>query len=143
MKKTKLLAIFFIFGLLLTGCDSKSLSCTKEEEIDAGKTKEVQLINFDNNKIKSYEATMSIALTNEYKDYADTLLESLEEPFKDFNEEDGIEYKTKVDGNNISVTVSGDYNKMSDDAKQSLGIADNASFDAVKESLENDGYSCK
>lgn len=143
MKKTKLLAMFFIFGLLLTGCDSKSLNCTKEEEIDAGKTKEVQLINFDNNKIKSYEATMSIALTNEYKDYADTLLESLEEPFKDFNEEDGIEYKTKVDGNNISVTVSGDYNKMSDDAKQSLGIADNASFDAVKESLENDGYSCK
>lgn len=143
MKKTKLLAIFFIFGLLLTGCDSKSLSCTKEEEIDAGKTKEVQLITFDNNKIKSYEATMSIALKDEYKNYADTLVESLEEPFKDYTEEDGLEYNTTVDDNNISVTVSGDYNKMSDDVKQSLGIADNSSFDQVKESLEEDGYSCK
>lgn len=143
MKKTKLLAIFFAFGLLLTGCDSKSLSCTKEEEIDAGKTKEVQLITFDNNKIKSYEATMSISLKDEYKDYADTLLKSLEEPFKDYTKEDGLEYNTTVDNNNISVTVSGNYNKMSDDVKQSLGISGNSSFDKVKASLEDDGYSCK
>ena len=65
------------------------------------------------------------------------------EYIKDYTEEDGLEYNTTVDDNNISVTVSGDYNKMSDDVKQSLGIADNSSFDQVKESLEEDGYSCK
>ncbi len=143
MKKTKLLAIFFVFGLLLTGCDSKSLSCTKEEEIEAGKTKEVQLITFNNNKIKSYEATMSVTLKDEYKDYADTLVKSLEKPFKDYTKKDGLEYKTKVDNNIISVTLSGKYDKMSDDVKHSLGIYDNFSFDKVKSSLEDDGYNCK
>lgn len=143
MKKTKLFIMFFILGVLMTGCDSKSLSCTKEEEIDAGKTKEVQLITFDNNKIKSYEATMSVALKDEYKDYADTLLQSLEEPFNDFSKDDGLKYKTSTDDNNISVTVSGDYNKMSEDVKQSLGISVNPSFDNVKSSLEDDGYNCK
>lgn len=143
MKKTKLMAIFFILGLLLTGCDSQSLKCVKESDIDAGKTKEVQSINFNNNKIKEYKATMAIELKDEYKDYANTLLEGLEAPFKSYTKEDGLEYKTSVNEGNISVTVSGNYSKMSDDVKQSLGISDNFTFNKVKESLENDGYSCK
>ena len=100
-------------------------------------------INLDNNKIKSYEATMSVTLKDEYKDYADTLVKSLEKPFKDYTKKDGLEYKTKVDNNIISVTLSGKYDKMSDDVKHSLGIYDNFSFDKVKSSLEDDGYNCK
>lgn len=142
MKKIKILAIFLLITIM-TGCGDKTLSCTKEEDMEAGVATEKQVITFSNDKINLYEAEMSIKLNDDYKEYADLLLNSLEEPFSDFKDKKGIEYKTSKDDNRISVLLSGEYNKMDEDTKKSLGIAENYSFDKTKESLENDGYSCK
>lgn len=142
MKKTKFLAIF-LFMTILTGCGDKTLSCTKKEDMSAGKATEKQVITFSNDKINLYDAEMTIKLNDNYKDYADLLLKSLEEPFSEFKDKKGIEYKTSKKNNIISVTLSGKYSQMDEDTKKSLGIAENYSFDEAKKSLEDDGYTCK
>ena len=142
MKKTKFLAIL-LFITILTGCGDKTLSCTKEEDISAGKATETQVITFSNDKINLYEAEMTIELNDAYKEYADLLLNSLEEPFSKFKDKKGIEYKTSKKDNSISITLNGEYSQMDEDTKKSFGVAENYSFNEAKKSLENDGYTCK
>lgn len=142
MKKLKLIMILSIL-FVLTGCSSQSLSCTKEEDTDYGKNSEKQEFSFNSNKIASYSAQMSIKLNEDYDDYADVLLDSLESPFKDYKDKDGIEYVTSKKDDVISIKFSGDYSKMDDETKDSLGIDKNASYDVIKKSLEDDGYNCK
>ena len=143
MKKGKLLGIFLFMAIILTGCGDKTLSCVKEEDIDFSKVNEKQVITFSNNKIKLYEAEMIIQLNDDTKDYADLLLSSLEEPFSDYKDKKGIEYKTNKKDNNISLTFSADYSKMDKETKKSLGISEDSSLEKTKKSLEDDGYTCK
>ncbi len=142
MKKFKFIIIFSII-FVLTGCSSQSLSCTKTEDTDYGKISESQSFSFSNNKITLYSAEMSIKLNDDFNDYADVLLESLEEPFKDYKNKDGIEYETSKKDDVISIKFSGDYDKMDDETKDSLGIDKKSSYDEVKKSLEDDDYTCK
>ena len=142
MKKIKLIMILSII-FVLTGCSSQSLSCTKEEKTDYGQNSEKQDFSFSNNKIKSYSAEMSIKLNDDYNDYADVLLESLESPFKEYKDKDGIKYETSKKGDIISIKFSGDYDKMDEETKDSLGIDKKASYEEVKKSLEDDDYTCK
>lgn len=143
MNKTKFMAIFLFSILLLTGCDSKKLSCTKEDDMDSGKATEKQSFTFENNKMSLYEAEMVITLNEDYKDYADLLLESLESPFEEFKDKNGITYKTSKKDDKISINISAEYNKIDEDTKKSLGILENPSFDKTKKSLEDEGYKCK
>lgn len=142
MKKFKFIIIFSII-FVLTGCSSQSLNCAKTEDTDYGKISESQNFSFSNNKITLYGAEMSIKLNDDFNDYADVLLESLEEPFKDYKNKDGIEYETSKKDDVISIKFSGDYDKMDDETKDSLGIDKKSSYDEVKKSLEDDDYTCK
>ena len=143
MRNTKFIAIFLFSIILLTGCESKELSCTKEETADSGKVNEKQVFIFKNNTISTYDAEMVINLNDDFKDYADLLLESLESPFEEFKDKKGITYKTSKNDNKISVSISADYDKIYEDTKKSLGIFENPSFEKTKKTLEDDGYKCK
>ena len=143
MKKNTILTVFLLTALLLTGCGNETLSCSKQEDNDAGKINEKQVITFSNDKIKLYEAEISVNLNDDYKDYADLLISSLEEPFKDYKDKKGIEYKTSKKDNRISLTFSAEYSKMDKETKESLGIDENSSLDNMKKSLKKDGYTCK
>ena len=141
MNKTKLMAIF-LFSILLCGCSEKSLGCTKVEDNDSGKMTEEQYFDFSGNNIKTYKANMSIKLNDDFDDYADMLLEKLKEPFKEYDDKNGIKYKTNQKDGTISVSISADYNKLDDETKNRLGIKD-SNYDEVKKTLEEDGYTCK
>ena len=142
MKCARFITIF-LFVILLTGCGSKKLSCTKEEETDFGRANEKQMFIFENNKISSYEAKMEINLNDDYNDYADLLLESLESPFEEFKDKNGITYNTSKGNDKISIKIKANYNKLDEESRKSLGINDNSSFNKIKKSLEDDGYKCK
>ena len=141
--KTKFWVIFLFSTILLTGCKSKTLNCTKNEEMTAGKATEKQIITFNNNKISLYEAEISVTLNDDYENYAELLLKSLEDPFKNFKDEKGIKYKASQKDNKIYVTFSGKYSEMSKDVQKQLGISDNYSLKEIKKELEDDGYICK
>ena len=143
MKTTKVIMIFLFSVFILTGCNNKQLSCTKKENIESGTATEKQIITFENNKINSYSAEMAIKLNDDYKDYADMLLDNLATPFKKYQNKDGVKYNISKKDNIISITFNGDYTKMDDNTKDSLGISEKASFDKIKTSLEKDGYTCK
>lgn len=143
MKKFKFVIMFIFTTILLTGCGKETLRCSKKENTDYGKTNEQQTFTFNNGKIESYEATMSIELNDDYDDYGEVLLGSLEEPFKDYKDDKGIEYEASIEDNIISLKFKGDYNKMDDDTKNGLGISEKTSLDSVKNSLEKEDYTCK
>ena len=141
--KTKFLAIFLFSTILLTGCKSKTKKSTKNEDMTAGKATESQTITFNNNKVSSYDAEISVTLNDNYENYAELLLNSLEEPFKDFKDEKGIKYKANQKDNKISITFSGKYSDMSEETQKKLGISGNPSLKEIKKELEDDGYTCK
>ena len=62
--------------------------------------------------------------------------------FKEYDDKNGIKYKTNQKDGTISVSISADYNKLDDETKNSLGIKD-SNYDEVKKTLEEDGYTCK
>ena len=132
-----------LFGILFSGCGSKKLRCTKVEESEFGRANEKQMFIFENNKISSYEAKMVINLNDDYNDYADLLLESLESPFEEFKDKNGITYNTSKGNDKISIKIKANYNKLDEESRKSLGINDNPSFNKIKKSLEDDGYKCK
>ena len=142
MKKIKFLMLFLFFSIILTGCGKKSLSCSKEEDIDAGKMNENQVITFKNDKIYSYDALMTIELNDEYMDYKDVFVDSLESSMSEYKDKEGIKYNTTKKDNQVSITINGIYSQMDDDTKESLGISKNSSFNEIKQSLEEEGYTC-
>lgn len=143
MTRKNLLIVFWFCILFLTGCGTQTLTCTKHEDTEAGKASEKQVITFNNDKIKLYTAEMKINLNNDYKEYSKALLKSIQDPFEEYKNADGVKYTTSEKNGNILFSVSGDYTKMDDEAKKSFGIDKNLSFNDIKENLENDGYTCQ
>ena len=142
MNKLKILGISVFCFFILTGCGKSTLECTKSEETDSGKLTEKQIFSFNNNKISKYQLNMNLNLKEEYKDYDDMFLNSLEEPLEGYKNKKGIEYETFKDNGKISVTLESDYSKMDNDTKESLGINEKNSLNEIKNNLEDEGYSC-
>ncbi len=143
MKRVNILMTILFFSLFLTGCGKQTLKCSKTEELEAGKAIEKQTIVFENNNISKYSASMQFKVNDEYKDFKNTLFESLENSFKEYDNQDGIKYNVKKDNDNILITIEGDYSKMNSKAQENLKLLKSSSLDKALESLENDGYNCK
>lgn len=142
MKHIKVLAIIF-FVFFLTGCNNQTLECSKSDELESGTATEKQLIVFENGKIDEYTTSFQFKVNEKYKAFSDSLFESLKSSFIEYKNADGIMYKEKKSNGDILITIKGDYSKMDNESKKSLGLTNNVSFDSALSSLENDGYSCK
>lgn len=142
MKKFKVFGVFLFCTFLLTGCGKATLKCSKSEDTESGKLTEKQTFTFNNNKISNYKLEMTLNLKDDYKDYDDMFLNSLEEPLEEYKNKKGIEYETNKDNGKVSVVIQSNYSKMDSDTKKSLGISENSSLDETRKALEDEGYSC-
>ena len=136
MKKTLLLVASLLF---LTGCGANKVTCTKDEEVDGGKTSETITVKFNGEKISHLENT-SIATYDDEAD-ADTEMESAEF-LKSMMTLVGFECEIKQDGNKITVTYSADEEALNKLAEE--GTTDyNIGKDDYTTSMESNGYTCK
>ena len=142
MKGFKYVIMLFLV-LMLSGCGEETLTCQKSEKSDAGKMSESHTIVFKNDEIKLYNASVTVDLSEKYIDYTDMFMENLESAFDDLKDQDGITYKSNKDNGVITISISGNYDKMNQESKDNLGFSDADSYDSVKKEFEENEYTCK
>lgn len=139
MKKYLLVLVAML--LVVTGCGSKTLTCTLEEDGQ----KATSVVKFDKNDVAT-SATQSMTLEFEEgtseedkensKAYMDLLCSVMDY--------EGVECSTEIKSNALEVKITMDFEKMSAEDKESAGYTEEEStYDAVKKELEEQGYTCK
>ena len=146
MKKYLGIGLVVVTVGFLTGCGaSNSLKCTQTlSESDDMTMKQTVNFNFKGDNISTMEVVQTIQVSDEYKSYLSEFEEELASELADMDELKGISYNSKTKGNTITMTISADFAKMDDEAKEELDLVDaDANRDAVKKVFEEQGYTCK
>lgn len=144
MKKFLYCCCFVLCLFLFTGCGSKTLKCSKESN-NNNEMKMFQSINvsFKNDSVSKLSMNINVQLSENYIDLRDSLIQSIENEFDDFNGEKGISYSTKKKDDGFDFKLDANFNKLSNDVKNDLSIINyESSYDAAKQEFENSGYSC-
>lgn len=142
MKKVGVLFLGIISLSILVGCgNTKTLTCTQtSEEGLEGKV----VIKFKDEKIVSGEQTMKMILPEGSEEYFDTLKEALNSSTESLKDIEGIEVNSQDNGKNeAEVSVSFDYDKLNDYAKDELSLSDADSYDELKTNFEDLGFICE
>lgn len=149
MKKLKFIAFSLIAVISLTGCGTKTLTCTKAYE-ESGLDMEQQVtMKFKGDKVQTIEITLDNTATDDtVKEYWDTFVSILDSQFEETNE-DGVKVETEKNNEKYSYKISMglDLTKANEDVLEKYGfdeIADkNSDIDTIKANAEKDGYTCK
>ena len=137
---------FLVLGLVLfTGCSSKTLNCSRENNYSDEMIMNQDLsVSFNGDKVSKLSMDMDVKLGESYNSFKDSLIESVESEFSRYSDQSGISYKTNKNDNGFKFNVKINFNKLSDEAKKNLDIVNyENSYDGVKAELEDSGYNCK
>lgn len=146
MKHVGLIGGCFGLILLLTGCgNTKTLTCTMNEESSYAKGIMGYQITYKNDALSKVEQKFSVEVTDEdYVDYLDSLEEEYNDEVNEY-QSDGIKYNLERNGNNLILGVTYNLGKMTKDELDEIGFyeEDDNSYENVKSELEDEGYTCK
>lgn len=142
MKRLGVMLLSFALIGFLTGCgNTKTLTCTQatEEGVEAK-----MIFNFKNEEIVSGEQTIKMTLPEESNFSLEEIKEILDESVESFRNVEGIEINSQDNGENeAEITVSYDYNKLTDDSKAEFGIAEVTSYEDIKSEFEELEFVCE
>lgn len=149
MKKIKLLLFSLIAIVLLTGCGTKTLTCTMTEE-DSGLSMEQQIIaEFKNNEVQKLKISVDSIATNDLiKENWDIFAEALSSEFEP-TEKEGIKITTENNKEKYSYKVSMEFDltKANKEDLSEYDVDDIANeksrLEDVKKAAEESGYTCK
>lgn len=145
MKKFLYVGIM-IFGLcLFTGCGSKVLECSKDNSYSE-EMKMIQnvKVTFKKDEVTKLSMDMHVELGENYLEYKEALIESVESEFSSLKDTKGLDYSTESSDNGFTFNLKADMKKMDDEAKAELDIVNtNQSYDNAKSEFESEGYTCK
>ena len=135
----KYLVVLVAMLLVVTGCGGKKLNCTMEED---GQTAKV-VVEFDkNDKAKKVDMTMTMPfeeeLSKEEMEYMESYMGLLCSAF----DYEGVTCKTDMSSKKVDVIIDMDFGKMSKETLEELEF-EATSYDEMKKSLEESGYTCK
>lgn len=149
MKSFKIFAGSLVAMVLLTGCGTKTLTCTKTEEDSGLSMKEEVTMKFKNNKVNYVKMSIdSTATDDDIKDNWGLFVSFLGSAYEE-KDEDGIKISVKNDEENYAykVSIEVDLEKAGEKALAEYdldGIADsNSKLEDVKKEAEEDGFTCK
>ena len=137
----KYLVVLVAMLLVVTGCGGKKLTCTMEEDGQTAKT----VVEFDkNDKAKKVNMTMTMPfeeeLSKEEMEYMESYMGLMCAAF----DYEGVTCKTDMSSKKVDVVIDMDFGKMSKETLAELDFdAEATSYDAMKKSLEESGYTCK
>ena len=152
MKKIKFLLLAVFAVVCFTGCGAdKKLVCTQSGTESGMKNNVEVTINFSNNKASKVKMDMAYEIAaEEAKEQWDEMIGMLDGMVGGmFADKAGITFSSKEDKNNYkyTATLDMDLNKMSKDTKGLLDMDmfadEDTSYEAVKKSAEEDGFTCK
>lgn len=131
--------------LFLTGCGSKTLKCSRDNSYsDDMKMYQNLNVTFNGDSVSKLSMDMDIQLSEDYLEFKDSLIESIESEFSTFVNEKGLSYSTSVRDDGFVFKLKVNFNRLSAEAKNELDIIDSEnSYDSIKNELEETGYTCK
>lgn len=140
--------IAFVAVAYFTLFSTKTLECTMTDSETGMKMKQTMKVSFKNNSITKLGMATKITLDDEYMDYIDMLESSLEEEFEtqfaDYMDKKGVTMNNKTKGNVLLFELEADLTKMDEETKEELDMVGKSdSYDEVKKSFEEEGYTCK
>ena len=145
--KKRFLGLLAMTILLATGCGTKkeTLTCTNVDESTEGvKSTQVVKVDFEDKKLTNLAMDIDVEVDDQYKDYISMFTSSMEEEFADFEDETGMTVDISEKDNKVLVKLNANYKDMDSETKKELGIVDEkADTNEVKESLEEEGFTCK
>lgn len=130
--------------LALTGCGKEQvLSCILEQDQTGMHLAMEMNVTFQNEENKSLTMTTQVDLEEDYTDYVDTLAESFEDQYATYKE-NGMDVDVQTSDSSVTAILEADFNQISDEEKEELGFSPSDNdYDAVKETLESSGFTCK
>lgn len=138
MKKVLVVIISLV---LLTGCGSKTLVCSKvEDDTETYKISGDHTFVFNGSNIKDFKSTLSIELKDDEFVKIEDLEDILKEQEKEFSSE-GFNTEIKTEGNLSTLVVSSEGD--SKNLVNKFFYTEDYSYNLVKKELEKEGYTCK
>jgi len=131
-----------LFALVLTGCGSSTLICTKTGTEDGIENKETIKVNFKSDKPATAKMSMEMIFDEENKSYIDLTYSMLESSFDEIKR-DGLTIDTKKTDDSIKFEMNLDFEKVEKTDELDFDIDKNETMESIKEEFENDGYKCK
>lgn len=138
MKRIGLIGVCFGMVLLLTGCGNKSLQCTSAEDNE----EQVYTLNFDSKEmLESGTFLYRYVLNEDEIPYFDTIVETIESTYTSENFE-GLDIQVSDNGKD---TIEVQMNFTADQMSEITGseLDDSATYDYIKEDLEDSGFICE
>lgn len=142
MRKSFYMLFLICISVMLSGCGTKTLTCTKETKDNGSTTEEEIIVKFKKDKPITTSMEMNMEFSDEQKDYLDMTYSILESSSKDM-EKEGVNIDIKKTDDNINYKMDIDFSKVKDDDNLSISFDKNDNLDSVKEHLEKNNYECK
>ena len=145
MKKFLMLSVPIVALSFATGCGStKELNCTMSDESDGMKMSQTVIVEFKKDTATKLDMTMETTIDDELKEYASELEDALKSSYSSVEGKDGVTIKTSTKDNVVSFSLVADIEKMDDETKEDLDmVGETETYDELKTSLEDEGYTCK
>lgn len=145
MKKHIYLGAVVIGTCLLSGCGTKTLVCSRNNDYNEEmKMNQTVKAAFKNNSVSKLSMEMNIELGENYLEYKEELKTSVEDEFTNFKDVKGITYSTKDTSNGFTFNLEANIDKLDNESKQNLDIINTEqSYSDAKAEFESEGYTCK
>jgi hypothetical protein len=135
----------FLCLFLFTGCGNKTLRCSKDNDLSEDIKNHQELkIKFSGDSMSYLYFNSDVRISEEYLNFKEGLLDSSKSEFKSYDGINGIKYSfsDKKDGYASNLKIN--FKKLRSEQKKNVHIVDyEATYDEVKQDLEDSGYSCK
>lgn len=146
MKNFLKVGVLALVLVLVSGCGAKGkvLTCTMTNEETGMKSDQTMKVSFKDNKASKVNMTMKMTLDDEYASYLSSVKSMMDSEFEEFTSKTGVKYDSKADKNTININLELDVTKLSESDLKDMNF-DNSlgTYDEVKKSLEESGYTCK
>lgn len=145
MKKFIYTCIFSIGALTLVGCgNQKTLECTHTTNTsDYGTQQETYKVTFKDNKLNKQVVTTKITLSEAMLQYKEDFFTSIKSGMEEANNKNGIKTETSLKDNIIETKMTVTIKDLDVESKNYIGLDDTQTYDALKQNLTNNGYTCK
>ena len=144
MKKVAVLSAV-LFLLICTGCSkTETLKCTQEVPGEGMTLTQIMNVNMKDNIVTEVEFGTEITVEEEYSDYIEATVKSLEEEYGLYKDVKGVSFTNKQNGNQLKAIVKVKLNEVSDEDKTKFAWNyGKQAKENLKTDFENQGFTCK
>lgn len=143
MKKRLYIIVLLLVVVSLTGCSSKTLTCSRNSKESIYNLKEKITAKYGLTGVKNIDINMEMELTDNKFVSAELLENTLKGTYKEL-EDNGAKVDIKSKDNKVIVDINLDLKKIDSKKLKKINLYDaEESYEDAKKSFKKLGYTCK